>query len=317
MTVKLMTLKNIIEETKEQNIIVYNVKTGYRFKIPNIKKFQDTQHFEPKYFGILGTGPNKNEFGGRYIEIYGWYKLNWVLEQAYTPNPGNRLVCYDHLGQKYASKIEMATAYGITKSTLQNRLKSGWKLKEALCYNHILSIGEQKVLNVLQGKEVYFFHNKTVKTIFTELGIKKEYNFFVELFQLELSKQGINYTKANISRMRPDFAIVKDETIHSFIEYDGEQHFKFVDLFFKTLEYFLKRCDADKVKTDFAELSGIPLLRIRYDQIDKIEIMLDDLLTNPTKYLTQHNTFLTEEEYWKPLKKESEKLGLEELSSSF
>ena len=134
---------------------------------------------------------------------------------------------------------------------------------------------------------------------------------------MELSKQGINYTKANISRMRPDFAIVKDETIHSFIEYDGEQHFKFVDLFFKTLEYFLKRCDADKVKTDFAELSGIPLLRIRYDQIDKIEIMLDDLLTNPTKYLTQHNTFLTEEEYWKPLKKESEKLGLEELSSSF
>jgi hypothetical protein len=43
------------------------------------------------------------------------------------------------------------------------------------------------------------------------------------------------------------------------------------------------------------------MLRIRDDQINLINEMVDDFLTHPENYITKHNTYLTEEEYWAPL----------------
>lgn len=71
------------------------------------------------------------------------------------------------------------------------------------------------------------------------------------------------------------------------------------DLFFKTFEDFALSGNRDSAKNIFAEVNGIPLLRIRYDQIEEkmVKEMIDDLLSNPQKYISQHNTFLSNEEY--------------------
>ena len=98
--------------------------------------------------------------------------------------------------------------------------------------------------------------------------------------------------------MRFDFSLIHKDSIFAFIEYDGEQHFSWIDTFFKTLESFLLRHSADEIKTGVAEISNIPLLRIRFDQVDYIPEMIDHLLENPLFYLEQHNTFLSNEEYW-------------------
>jgi hypothetical protein len=98
--------------------------------------------------------------------------------------------------------------------------------------------------------------------------------------------------------MRYDFTIIKNGNIFAFIEFDGIQHFKLVHFFTKTLMEFFNRHSKDKIKTIFAEQKNISLLRIRYDQINMCESMIDDLLQEPKNYINNHNTYLTEEEYW-------------------
>ena len=92
---------------------------------------------------------------------------------------------------------------------------------------------------------------------------------------------------------------IKNGEIFAFVEYDGIQHFKFIDLFFKTIEEFFMSHTRDEAKDIFSETNRIPLLRIRYDQIaeDLVSTMISDLLVNPYKYTVQHNTYLSNEEY--------------------
>lgn len=71
----------------------------------------------------------------------------------------------------------------------------------------------------------------------------------------------------------------------------------------------MRQSNADFAKNALWEYLNIPLLRIRYDQIDCIDEMVTDLIDHPDRYITRHNTFLTEEEYWVPLKKEKERLA--------
>lgn len=85
----------------------------------------------------------------------------------------------------------------------------------------------------------------------------------------ELKKSNINISRKRLARFRFDFSIIKDANIWAFIEYDGIQHFKFVDLFFKTFEDFVLSGNRDSAKNIFTEVNGIPLLRIRYDQIEE------------------------------------------------
>lgn len=73
------------------------------------------------------------------------------------------------------------------------------------------------------------------------------------------------------------------------IEFDGGLHFKPIFLKDKPLEEFMLRQEHDIRKDKYCETYGIPLLRIRYDQLDIIDKLVHDMLTNPKKYLTSHN----------------------------
>lgn len=81
------------------------------------------------------------------------------------------------------------------------------------------------------------------------------------------------------------------------IEFDGEQHFKPIE-HWGGEEGFLKRKEADLIKTEWCEKEQIPLLRIRFDQKACIPEMIDDFLQDPLKYVKCHNTYCSNEEYY-------------------
>lgn len=81
------------------------------------------------------------------------------------------------------------------------------------------------------------------------------------------------------------------------IEFDGEQHFKPVE-YWGGEAGFLKQKEADLIKTNWCEKEQIPLLRIRFDQKPYISEMIEDFLCDPLKYVKNHNTYWSNEEYY-------------------
>lgn len=75
--------------------------------------------------------------------------------------------------------------------------------------------------------------------------------------------------------LRYDFAVINTKTLQVafLIEFDGVQHFKPVERFggVRALKQTQIR---DRLKTEYAEKSEIPLLRIRYDQLHRIDEIL-------------------------------------------
>lgn len=62
------------------------------------------------------------------------------------------------------------------------------------------------------------------------------------------------------------------------IEFDGQQHFQFVKKFHGTEERFLKCQERDKIKNEYAETSGIHLLRIKYSEEKEIDNILSECI---------------------------------------
>lgn len=92
-----------------------------------------------------------------------------------------------------------------------------------------------------------------------------------------LSKNNISYYRQhkffdcrNIFELPFDFYIPEKRVC---IEFDGEQHFKPLS-FFGGIESYERLKINDKIKSDYCEDNYINLIRIRYDQIDKINEIL-------------------------------------------
>ena len=113
-----------------------------------------------------------------------------------------------------------------------------------------------------------------------------------------ISKKIIFYTECYIKEIgrRYDFSIEWNNRL-VFIEFDGEQHFKPINQW-KGKKGYEERKKADIEKNQYCRKNGIPLLRIRYDQIHLISDMINDFLKNNEKYLQQFNTYLTDEKYY-------------------
>ena len=220
--------------------------------------------------------------------------------------------CCDHFGNKYNSVNEMCKAYNIPRSTFSTRIDSKWSLEEALTIPRNMYIGEYRVAECLKRLNVKFYHDCTIKTIFTDLGISIDWNDFLSELQSKLGSVGYNWSKKKIQRLRPDFVLYTDEDnkIRGVIEFDGEQHQNYVEFFFKTIEEFYKRNNIDFVKQSFWEYINIPMLRIRHDQIDMIDDMVQDFINKPQNYIHNHNTYLSEEEYWSILTEQKRQIEL-------
>ena len=224
-----------------------------------------------------------------------------LKEILITPDRGIKS-CEDHLGNKFDSFKDMANYWNIPVNRLSARLYiHSFTLEEALTCPVRLSLGEYRIKSILDSKNITYLHNVTVKTVFKHLDILEEYEDFMIYLLSEYQREFSGFTVERLSRLRYDFTLLENNNIHSFIEFDGKQHFKFIYLFFRTLEEFLLRHNSDEIKNKISVYGNIPLLRIRYDQIDFCEEMIDDLLKNPNKYVDRHNTYLSEEEYWEDI----------------
>lgn len=96
-----------------------------------------------------------------------------------------------------------------------------------------------------------------------------------------LLKNGINYKtqysfddclSPKQSKLFFDFALLDEENnIIKLIEFDGEQHYKPIEYFGGEENYnYLKECD--KIKNNFANQKNIPLQRIKYNEINLINL---------------------------------------------
>lgn len=93
--------------------------------------------------------------------------------------------------------------------------------------------------------------------------------------QIVYEKQKMFDECIRIGRLRYDFYLPDYNTL---IEFDGEQHFKFVKKFHRTDEGFKVFQERDHIKDQFAADNDIKLLRISYIQQCDISTILDNAL---------------------------------------
>lgn len=196
-------------------------------------------------------------------------KLDEILE---TPSSHDRyLNCKDHLGNTFSSLTEMSKHYGQDMHVVSRRLKQKWSLKDALetPSDSLSSYGEKEVKEYLDNLNIKYISRKSIK-----------------------NNLGIN----DFNRLTADFLLID----FGIIEFDGHQHFtpwvqKSKEETIKNFSDLQKR---DNLKTKLCKKYKIPLLRIRYDQVDSIPELIDHFLENPEFYLKRNNKFLTNKQYW-------------------
>ncbi len=123
------------------------------------------------------------------------------------------------------------------------------------------------------------------------------------IFDAPISFAFDTYPK-ELSRKRFDFVIINDNlTPIACIEYDGQQHYE-PNWYGRSISEFMQACESDNAKTRFCEQQQLPLLRIRYDQEDLIEDIVDTFLQYPARYKHKtHNPEFKMNEYWSPRSK--------------
>jgi len=85
--------------------------------------------------------------------------------------------------------------------------------------------------------------------------------------------------KSSVGLLRWGFQIFYEEKRIGFIEYDGKQHYQPVD-FFGGKEGFKKSVKRDKIKNKFAKDYNIKIKRIKYNEYNKIEQILNEEFDN-------------------------------------
>ena len=114
-----------------------------------------------------------------------------------------------------------------------------------------------------------------------------------------LDKVGISYAPESVVNIkghnrRFDFDVCFNNK-RLFIEFDGEQHFRPVEVF-GGMEAFRERKRADFDKNKYAKKHKIPLLRIRYDQMEQIPDLIDSFLEHPS--LSRLNPVMDNTKYY-------------------
>lgn len=117
------------------------------------------------------------------------------------------------------------------------------------CSCQIASIGEKKIMSLLEENNIFYEYDK---------------NFSKDLVSLD----GFP--------LRCDFILYFNDLPIRIIEYDGEQHFRPIEKFGGEKE-FLKIRERDKIKDEYFLKKQIPLIRIPYT-LNKITI--EDLMTD-------------------------------------
>lgn len=276
-----MEYKGIKYNTLEELLKDYNVSISnyYRCKKLGIKleEILENHKRKDKVYDHLGNEFDSikemcKEWGISYCWYHKGVKEGKDLKDILTTKPTERGIYVDHLGNVYKNQDDMCNYYGIDRHTLRNNIKKGYTLEEILTKRKFgLSYGERVISKILYEKGLFFQYNKSIKDLFNE-------------------------TNNDYSRTKIDFTIYKEGKICKCIEFDGEQHFNNKHIH-KTDEDYIKLIKNDDLKNEYLFEKRIPLLRIRYDQQDKIVEILNIFLNNEV-YTNRINPYLTNKQYY-------------------
>ena len=86
---------------------------------------------------------------------------------------------------------------------------------------------------------------------------------------------GLRGVDSKKSHLRYDFFLPQQNLL---IEFDGEQHYKFVHRYHRTRAGFIAQQKRDEIKSTFAISNNIKLIRIRYKDMNCIESILTEVL---------------------------------------
>ncbi len=132
-------------------------------------------------------------------------------------------------------------------------------------------IYEQRASSHLDGMAPEF--RKTDESIIRD-NIRLSESTGIKEIETFLSKYKFDFTKGEF-----DFYI---SSIRTAIEFDGKQHYQVVEELGGLQMYESLRVN-DKIKSEYCEDEYINLIRIRYDQVDDIHLILWDNLKNHIK----------------------------------
>lgn len=118
-----------------------------------------------------------------------------------------------------------------------------------------VSMGEQKIIEYLEANNIPFVHDKPY---------------------LDLRYPDTGGTP------RFDFRITQNSDCDYIIEFDGEQHFRQIPRYDDRIA-FETRVKRDNFKNEWCAANNIPIIRIPYTRLNKLEI--NDLKPETTKYL--------------------------------
>lgn len=196
-------------------------------------------------------------------------------------------------------------------TTGESQINKILKDKTDLCNcTHLFNISLNNLL-----KDYFQFTNKDVDTFINKL--KND----ILIKNPDIMPSLIFKTK--LKELRYDFSIItKNNKLYGFIEYDGEQHFKYMTYFVKSLKDFLLNCNSDRVKNILPNELGkilnydILLLRIGHWSLNidgEIEKMITHFLdpANHAYYAAGNiNPYMSNDEYYKTLQEELNKKRL-------
>ena len=127
------------------------------------------------------------------------------------------------------------------------------------------------------GGEYVSSGENMVATVLKSFGINFKYN---NLLYIEDNKAFIDFS----------FTIGSQEY---WIEYNGKQHYKFVDYFFKTQERFEKQLKRDNMIREYAKDNNITLIELKYSDFTTTDKIREHLKTIFPSDLTQLEEILT------------------------
>ncbi len=209
---------------------------------------------------------------------------NYYLARKILTRSGLDVWFYLANGYKY-NKEEIAILNGVSECNIERGIK---ELKDKGFFDNYNNF----VANPIETINTIININKQQEDI---LNTAIEENNIQPLFIREnrykgpakieelLIKNNIPYSKEYVftnckykNQLPFDFAIFQDDGLKCVIEYDGEQHFKFIPLWHKTEKGFEEQQERDNIKTRYYQQNNIKLIRIPYTRYDDIEQILYD-----------------------------------------
>ncbi len=205
----------------------------------------------------------------------------------------------DHLGNKFNSIAEKCKHWHIPMHTYRARIDSGWTELEALTCPTQMSISEYRIHNYLSNASINHKFNVSLFNVFNSNNLKGRYKNGEIKKICQTISLGKEFTCKSLGSLKYDFVIFdKNNKLDYIIEFDGLQHFKEIDVFHKSNQDFQYRLFLDKLKEQFAQEFDIPIFRIRYDQINEYDKILETIINQKDKYNGEHNPLIPNKKYW-------------------